>query len=123
MQQFFGFMMPEGIASKFVEAFDPFHVIIGQPITKHLVNLSEVLYRLLPKIKHNPQKSKHRLVGIIYNKADYASLFGSNFLYLNNKITSYDNSIASDAKPAAVQKAKKLWEDKLLSQGGYAIDE
>ena len=71
--------MPSEITVKFVEEYNTFVLIEGQPIDSDMNRVFEALSRILYPVKYNETDAVHKLIGIIQDDEPYTTKHGTSF--------------------------------------------
>ena len=70
---------PSEITKKFVEAYEAFIIIEGQPTDSDVNRVFEALLCILYPIKYNETNVVHHLIGIIQDDEQYMTKLGTSF--------------------------------------------
>ena len=70
---------PSEITKKFVEAYEAFIIIEGQPTDSDVNRVFEALLCILYPIEYNETDEVHHLIGIIQDDEPYTTKLGTSF--------------------------------------------
>ena len=90
-------MLPENISTLFSEVLEKFETILGQPTDSYLVELYEVLSKILLVILYDKESKIHNFFGII-NEPKTSTTDYTVVLSWPHKPTIYDMLINDDEK-------------------------